>query len=464
MTPKLNDIIFTMPDINELSERELEILRLVATGASNKEIAQQLFISPNTVKVHLKNIFSKIGVASRTEAAMAAVHIGLVQNIPPADGRAAQGENERLLPGELAEGQDPAAAGLKRPPAWRAAWRAYGLWALLAVVLVFGTAGMLLLSSRLAAMQVLASPSPSMEPPRWQERSPLPSARTGLAVVAFEDRVYAIGGQTAEGVSGRVERYDPEANTWEELASKPVPVADAGAVVIGGLIYVPGGRLASEKLSDVLEVYDPYQDRWETKASMPKALSAFASTAFEGHLYVFGGWDGTKYSDTVYQYDPIQDRWQPRTAMPTARAYAGAAVAGGRIYIIGGYDGRQALAVNEAYQPARDRDGGDPWFKMKPMPVARYGIGIASVADIIHIVGGEGLHSSSFLPSKYFPQLDDWQVMAEEQTQQLKGWSYLQLAPVGTNLYALGGSQNGAPSDQNLVYQAIYTISIPVVR
>ncbi len=61
------------PAIPRLTERELEVLRLVAQGLSNREIGKQLFISENTVKNHVRNILEKLQLHSRMEAVMYAV-------------------------------------------------------------------------------------------------------------------------------------------------------------------------------------------------------------------------------------------------------------------------------------------------------------------------------------------------------------------------------------------------------
>ena len=61
-----------------LTGRELEVLRLVAAGRSNREIANELFISPKTASVHVSNILGKLGAASRGEAAAKAHGLRLV--------------------------------------------------------------------------------------------------------------------------------------------------------------------------------------------------------------------------------------------------------------------------------------------------------------------------------------------------------------------------------------------------
>ena len=62
----------------DLSERELEVLRALVKGRSNKEIAASLFISEDTVKSHLTKLFGKLGVPDRVGAVLAAVRHGIV--------------------------------------------------------------------------------------------------------------------------------------------------------------------------------------------------------------------------------------------------------------------------------------------------------------------------------------------------------------------------------------------------
>ena len=63
----------------QLSPRELEVLKAVAAGKSNKEIGVQLFISERTVKTHVESLLDKLGAETRTSAVKAAVRRGLVQ-------------------------------------------------------------------------------------------------------------------------------------------------------------------------------------------------------------------------------------------------------------------------------------------------------------------------------------------------------------------------------------------------
>jgi DNA-binding NarL/FixJ family response regulator len=65
------------PQIPELTEREREVLRLVSTGATNREIADTLFIGEATVKSHVSNILGRLGLRDRTQAAMYARDHGL---------------------------------------------------------------------------------------------------------------------------------------------------------------------------------------------------------------------------------------------------------------------------------------------------------------------------------------------------------------------------------------------------
>jgi len=444
-----------MTDINDLSDREREILFLVATGASNKEIAHSLYISTNTVKVHLRNIFAKISVTTRTEAAMFAVSTGLVK----------VGSQPGGVEHEIIQVKDRTLGGSRFASFFLPSIQQRSFWILLVAV------GLILFLSAIVALFVsrgiqISSQSSANSPLvsgelRWQEETPLPTARQGLALAVYRSQIFAIAGETEHGVTGVVERYDPESDSWTVLTPKPVSVTDIGSAVIGGRIYIPGGRLSNGDVINLLEIYDPHLDRWTRGRSMPKSLSAYAIASFEGKIYIFGGWDGKKVFNDVYEYDPDLDQWHKRTDMPTARAYAGATVSVGKIYILGGYDGRSGLSDNEIYIPNLDNGRDHPWEQGVPLPQDRYGMGVISLADAIYVIGGIG-NGDQLLPSlQFIPPSKSWW---EFESPIPKLWSHLGVVPLGSYIYAIGGMLEEVPSSTNINYQAIYTILVPVIN
>ena len=426
-----------MPESNDLSGREREILSLVAEGSSNKEIARDLHISTNTVKVHLRNIFAKVGANSRTEAAMYAVNAGIVE-IPGNGSTASQptglrGNNRNLLIG-LGIG---------------------------VVLLIVGIFGVLALGGVFDGNQAAANQPLIPTEQRWQEKAPLTEARKGLALVSYGGEIIAIAGETEQNITGLVERYDPNLDQWTRLKSKPDPVTDVSAAVIGGKIYVPGGRTPSGEVTDVLEIYSLIEDEWKKGADLPSGLSAYAMVSYEGYLYLFGGWDGQQVVNSVYQYDPDSDHWQSLTPMPTGRAFPGVTIVEGKIFVIGGYDGEKALATNEIYIPDLEESENSAWEIGEPLPNPRYAMGVASLADTIYIIGGESDRDEALVYIELSSQSNEWKDFGEAFDM---GWSHLGIVPIGTHLYLTGGELDGVLTNQNLAYQAVYLINLPVVR
>ena len=424
-----------MTDQNNLSGREIEILKLVATGLTNREIAQELTISPNTVKVHLRNIFEKISVASRTEATLYGIEHGLVD-----------------VPGGL-EVAEPA------PPTWQDELRKYA-WigvplAVLVIVFLVTFTFNILLPPPTPESQALAELAE-----RWTSLAPMPAARAGMAAAAYDGEIYAIAGEGPEGVSGSVFNYSPEGDIWAQLSDKPTPVADVHGALIGERIYVPGGRRADGEPTDILEIYDPRRDSWSMGAPLPQAVSAYALVGFEGQMYLFGGWDGTQALDVVYVYDPQTDAWQEGTAMPTARYYAGAAQAGGKIFVFGGWDGDQVFDISESYLPARDQNQEVAWNTEAPMPIPLYAMSTIPVTDIIFFVGGRSPNENETGLFYYSHNQNSW---FQEETPGPQGdpISFSSSVAIGGLIYNFGGRLGERVLARSQSYQAIFTISLP---
>lgn len=451
-----------MTENSELSEREIEILRLVATGASNKEIAQQLYISANTVKVHLRNIFSKIGATTRTEAAMYAVQSGLVPTGVSDLERVEENGDQAAEPLSADLSDNSAGASSlhsQAAPPTPVGWRNWLPWGSVAVLVIFVLVLWWFSGRGNTATPALPAVAPTVAP-RWQARASLTLPRAGLALAVYENRLYALGGEAASGVTGMVERYDPQADAWEARQSKPLPVADITAGVIGGKIYIPGGRLADGSSSDTLEIYDPARDSWSRGARLPGPRCAYALAVFEGKLYLFGGWDGKGDTASTFRYDPELDEWEILEPMPTARSFAGAAVADGKLYVLGGRRGDMSLAVNEVYWPAREGTDEPRWTSAAALPAGRYAMGIASIVDVLYLVGGETQQEGGGITLAFAPAQNMWQEFPQPK---VLTWSHMAVALLGSELYVLGGLIDQQPSAQNLAYKAIYTVSIPTI-
>ena len=412
-----------------LSERELEITSLVAEGLTNREIAVRLFLSPNTIKVHLRNIFTKTGVSSRTELSMLAVQEGWIAFANPEVESAAP-----LAEVEVGETVDDDAS-YSAPWPWQR-------WSMLGFSFVFIVIIMLLpgLPIRQAAStgpgQIFGPAQDTPGQPqsdaegRWKEGAPLPVRRAGMGVASLEGKAYIIGGINAEGTTNRTDIYDINTNQWQEGQPRPVALGNVAAIALGGNILVPGGCDSDWVPDNAVHRYNPQTDTWTAVAPLPEPLCAYALTVFQEQVYLFGGWNGDTYTALGFLYDPDGDTWRS-IAPPTAvRGFGGAAVLADNIFYIGGFDGRRELDSCEVYSPEDD-----DWEVCPPMLQPRGGIGVAATSGRLYALGG-GWDSFLGFNEQFSPESGQWTVM---DTPIVGEWRNVGAFVWERSLYVIGG-------------------------
>lgn len=195
----------------------------------------------------------------------------------------------------------------------------------------------------------------------WKALAPMPTARMAPVAAESNGKIYVIGGASVHPGAKLVslgpkvphrslntnEVYDPATNKWETRMAMPTARNHAAAGVIGGKIYVIGGRLASAfasagSNSDVVEVFDPAENTWGAAGlRMTTARSAMAFATFANRILIAGGEIVDRHMfaaiRAVEAYDPATNQWTELPILPAARQGVSAAVVGNRLYVIGGH-------------------------------------------------------------------------------------------------------------------------------
>jgi DNA-binding CsgD family transcriptional regulator/N-acetylneuraminic acid mutarotase len=466
---------------NPLSEREMEVARLLVTGATNGEIARELVISPHTVKVHVRNVFDKLQVSSRTEASMLLVKRGWV-TVPGVE----VGAGETPAP-EVEEATIPQVEPLPDREAEPRPWQLGIVMAALAVALVIlllpawittpkSTLGLLSDSGQ----TVLGQPVLNNLPYRWEIQPPLSQPRSRLAAVEVEGQIYAIGGEDEVGMPlDLVEIYDLASKQWRLGAPLPSPRANLALTISGDDLIVAGGSRLDPASSEVLAAgddslaganiasllyddmarYNRAEDGWSEGGKLPMPLAGTALAAHGDMLYLLGGWNGQQMQDAVWQLplakfeDATAEDWEVVTHLPQAVAWFGAAMVDDLLYVVGGFDGRQELADCATYNVTTGE-----WRQLTSLNYPRGGVNLVYDGITVLALGG-GWASTIQSHERYDALTNQWTTIASPISGE---WRHFGAAANEGSVYILGG-WSGAYLDMHVQFQSTFRALLPVI-
>lgn len=453
---------------NPLSEREMEVARLLVTGATNGEIARVLVISPHTVKVHLRNVFDKLQVSSRTEASMLLVQRGWVVvpgvEITGADGSgvAIVEEDEPLIPEPLANLE-------AQPRPWQIGFVLVGL-AVALVALILPTwittpkspVGLLTDSGQ----TLIGVPMLNNLPYRWEIQPPLSQPRSRMAAVEDGGQIYVIGGEGADGTTlDLVEIYNLEQGQWRQGAPLPAPRANLAMTISGDDLIVAGGSHVDNEtptgmaLYDDMARYDRSADRWMEGGKLPMPLAGTALVAHGDSLYLLGGWNGEAMQDAVWRLplDRFEDAtaadWKIVSHLSEPVGWFGAVLVNDLIYVGGGYDGQRELADFASYNLTTGE-----WKPLTPLTTPRGGNSLVYDGITVLALGG-GWASTIQNHERYDILTDQWTPIASPISGE---WRHFGAAANEGSVYILGG-WSGAYMDMHVQFQSTFRALLPVV-
>lgn len=449
-----------MTDLGEpLTERERDVLTCLAQGASNKEIAHKLTISPNTVKVHVRNIYTKLGATSRTDALRVAWQQGIL--LPPGIEEASAGDvplaqpvsvevaQSETLTSELTEmvssGSEVVAPPLSGDEAIPAGRRllsyAAGAFLLLIIVIALGLllrgSGIFGSSANEEATEATITPVPFTETPiagsDWAIGQSMPGARAAMASAGVGVDLYHIGGETVAGIVNDVAIYALDERRWLQGAPKLTAVADAGAATLSGEVYVVGGRLPGGQPSSVVEAYSPLNNGWRPVAPLPQATFG-GLVLTDGHgIYYFGGVTTAGVTADSYRFDPAGQEWHSLPPMAQPRAHAAGGFVTGQFYVVGGTDGAADSAACERFDPLTES-----WSPCPPMQEPRAGAGSAVLLNNLYIFGGQVGEGSRFSET-FDPNTGMWTRVETPMFEGASEWADMGVGNVETRIYVFGG-------------------------
>lgn len=465
--------MFRMAEAGEpLTERELEVVRLLATGAGNKEIAAQLYLSPNTVKVHLRNIFTKLEAQSRVEVTMIAVRNGWVTLTPePANGKAAgAAESAAVAP----SGDSPVAV-IENAPSPRTAATDSDAQAAIAPAISAEPAEATVAIQQEQPAQATSQPSTTAASaaapatpedtgatarvatavpvaPNPQPLPALPMWRRALIVVTLllivagslaslpvlgsDSAPSADGTDLTDNTTLSSDLLAPgEATRWYLRGALPAARARSAAAGVGNLIYLIGGETNQTASGDVL-VFDPRSNAW-TPLSAPKPTPVWnAAAAAVGRLiYVAGGATANGApTDRLEVFDTAANVWRSLRPLPAPMTGHSMAALDGRLYVFGDKSNNPGTVDSFVYDIA-----GDAWQPIAPMPTPRSLTGAAAFDDRIYVVGGYDEGREFATCEVYWPARDAWTACAPMQIP--RGGPGV--ARVGNSLYVVGGGWAG---------------------